>query len=995
MNTLRYAIYEITALSILTSSMKDTLKLRVTENTEEYLINKTYQEDCAMFYQAMKALNKHISDVGICEELLDQLVFIDFAGIFDGSSHNRKKYLQDKSEKMFMPSGIQFDFGMGYETFVAFERSASMSRASKLCFIRKDLADKLYMRIQLNMSIGECQLSKLYAYNGLMFTSGRRIYNVNIFDEKKTIIIDNPKTVVPNVPVITVEDDGTNNPVRRYSRIEKTDNIEIEEFDGEGIVSPSLAKKMDNTEEHLHHSFQIRMPYIKGVVHEVDFKSLYAELDVTEIEDIYGVKHPVSEVEMILTKSMFKGFGWMKENSLSWKEYLERCREYDHALYVSGMDQVETDSLTELNYQFLNTIAISEEEFRPKSLPFAWNHSPSEETTNWLTKATETEYYNLACDSEKRREYFLKDLNRSGLGVVDRRRKRAKLLQKNSKYITETVFTKELKNRAERLLMRYSIGKLLVAGDNRYLSDDLMRLLAVIAKPTSKETYNVLLSECLNGNTIYAPKSQYEEQEQYTLLRNPHIARNEEASVKPLRNVGKYREKYLSHLHYVVMVDSRSLNPDRLGGADYDGDMVKTVADPLLSRCIKQDLPVLKIPTAIPLIQDANDWRDRFFVVKSTFSSRVGQISNAALRRSIIAYNENTDDESRDRLQEETEILAILTGLEIDSAKSGIKPDLSEYLGTAKTNNTFLQYKNIVTAPEYLKSDLKTRLKQYFASVEWGTITSNIELLPLYGKLLGEQSKTTQIKPVSDEELFTFAADLNWKEKLDKDTLKSVESIIADYEEAQKRLRYYRHDKIVMRRQKDIRRILFMQNKDEQYTVDELYHAFDEIEPYRIKEMRQRLETSTWLFTKPEDREVVAYSIFGTVMPFYLDVFCDFSHNGYRILFDVLADLDDMYGKKAFHDNKAVKKGDSRQMKKMLAGLTTAQDYMETLISNCIQILAPSDARAKRIDFIEAVKCAVALGKRQFAMEVLPAVMLELTVPEQTETQKKGWWRRK
>lgn len=33
---------------------------------------------------------------------------------------------------------------------------------------------------------------------------------------------------------------------------------------------------------------------------------------------------------------MFKGFGWMTENRLTFAEYLERCKAYRHALYLSG-----------------------------------------------------------------------------------------------------------------------------------------------------------------------------------------------------------------------------------------------------------------------------------------------------------------------------------------------------------------------------------------------------------------------------------------------------------------------------------------------------------------------------------------------------------------------------------------------------------------------------------------------------------------------------------
>ena len=31
------------------------------------------------------------------------------------------------------------------------------------------------------------------------------------------------------------------------------------------------------------------------------------------------------------------------------------------------------------------------------------------------------------------------------------------------------------------------------------------------------------------------------------------------------------------------------LAAERLGGADYDGDMIKTIADPLLNECVKRN----------------------------------------------------------------------------------------------------------------------------------------------------------------------------------------------------------------------------------------------------------------------------------------------------------------------------------------------------------------------------------------------------------------------
>ena len=758
----KYSILQISARTIMNCAKKTEDGYRFIFGTDDEanqgVITRTEQNECALFRQLLTLVEIRSEPAlsQVSDALEEVLVYLDFSGIFDRRAVGRVKELQELAEWLFRPEGIELSFADGSFRFVAFERSASMSRKNMLSFVRADLYEPLWERMTLGMKLGKCQLAKLYAYNGLMFTSGRVIEHGFHMDADHVIVVDNPRSIVPDVSTVTVEDDGSDAPMRRYTRVEKTADIEVLEFDGEGLVSAELGYRLDpfGYEKHEHHSFQIRMPYIKGVVHEADFHALFAELGVTEIVDIEGVRHPVSQVDMILTKSMCKGWGWMKENGLTWREYLDRCRKYDHRLFVSGMDKRSRDGLTELNFQLLNTAAITAEEYRPHDLPLGWDSSPEIAERTWLTKETETAYYNAIANREWQLDYFCADRDNPELDIVDQRRIRAEMLYKNPAFLSEHVFQKELADKAKQIRENYGIGKLMVSGDIRYLSDDLMRLLAIIARTTSEQAYGVLMRECLSGAEIYAPQPSYPVPEQLTILRNPHISRNEEALVTPLDPVGPLREKYLSILHYVAMVDSRSLIPDRLGGADYDGDTVHLYAEPLLSRCISRNydgglenadnLPLLKIPSAEPLIADANDWRARFETVKSTFSSRVGQISNAALRRSILAYDESLPAEEREQYRKETEILTILTGLEIDSAKSGIKPELSEYLGNrTAVKSHFLKYKGIVGDPDEHKwhePSKAKRLKAFFADIEWDEITANLERTPYYARQLWKQT---------------------------------------------------------------------------------------------------------------------------------------------------------------------------------------------------------------------------------------------------------------
>lgn len=989
----KYLIPQISALSLLSSAVKQDDGWRfhfdATDPSKEYLVELSEQDNCMMFYQAMTVLYGSEEPSSPCDRLSDVFVYIDFSGIFDRKPVGRIAELQKKAECLFRPEGIEIVLDERYPArrYIAFERSASMSRHNVLSFVREDVYKLLRERMMLGMKIGNCQLSKLYAYNGLMFTGGRREEIQNLLQEKRIVVIDNPKSIVKDADIITVEDDGTDNPVRKYNRVETKADVEVLEFDGEGIISKELSYML--TESGKHHSFQIRLPYIKGVVHEVDFKKLFSELRVTKMMDIWGNAHAVADVDMILTKSMFKGFGWMTENGLTWTEYLDRCRKYNYALYISGMDKIEPQVTTELNYQFLNTLALSDEEFRPLDLPLGWDKSPNTDPRHWLTKTTEAAYYDYVGELGDRQKHFIDILDDEDIGITDKRKQRAEIIEQNPLFMEETIYAKELSDKAESVRQKYAVGQLLVAGDNRYLSDDLMRLLAYIVRCAEGErkAYRKLESECLTGNTIYAPKPAYEVQEDYTLLRSPHIARNEEALVYPLKKVGRIRKKYLSHLRYVVMVDSRSLIPDRLGGADYDGDMVKTIADPLVNKCVRKGyddtapLPVLKIPSADPIIADANDWHKRMETVKSTFSSRVGQISNAALRRGIIAYDENSQSDERVASRQDTEVLAILTGLEIDSAKSGIKPDLSEYLEVRKAKKSlFLQYKSIVgdnSERKWYQPTTAKRVKEFIDKTDWDNVSSNLEKLPYYAYMLDKETLNHKANPATDAELFTFAQSPDWQNSLDQHVFERTKAIIAAYHEAMNRNRFIRHIPKEMKRRNDIERILFARGQENRYSVDELYSAFDDIQPYEIRQARIKLSETNWHLTPPSDRLVATYEIISGMIDYdYRELFCDFRHSGYRILGDIICDLDDMYRAKEIADH-IKRQDDNADLNALLSGTKDSGDYRQKVIKNCMTLLNSHINEAEHLDLNEVLKCAVALGERQFALEVMPMTVLE------------------
>ena len=985
---LRYKIYELSARAIISYAKEQTA------NTFAFHLNRQATEKCyvrgaaheqddnALFYQMMCVLHPGgftlPKEQKVIHALSDAICYVDFSGIFD--RNGTKKYLdrQVKAKAMFRPEGITLDLGSGEHQYLAFERSGSMSRQAKLSFIRADLYDEVRRRMMMDMTVGCCQLSKLYAYNGLMLSGGTRIDGIDIIKPHRVIVVDNP-TFTTSAKVITVKGEDTHGAEKRYHRTEEVRAIEVTCFDGEGLISKEYAKVIDKQfcGKHIHTSFQIRMPYIKGMLHEVDFKDFLKSAGCTYITDIYDKHHPIDEVDIILTKSMFKGYGWLKENDMAWEDYLAVFCKYDHALYITNTSKPTAEAFTELNYQFLNTLSMTAEEFCPADLPHGWERSPSEDTRHWITKATEQRYYNLCANEQYRIDFF-----------AERKTALGRCVKKNPLFVHEPTCTKELDDLAERTLKQYSLGRLIVAGDNRFLSGDLLEFLTLLIKPESitKHTrrtdtfWAAAMSQRFVKNSFYAPGAAYGGNT-CTLLRNLHIARNEEIQLAAYQKAEQMRKHYLGHLTDVVMVDAEMLAAERLGGADYDGDMIKTIADPLLNKCVARNyefggmdnignLPLLYIPSEEAVLRDANDWHDRFITVRDTFSSRIGQICNAAFDRSVIAYDENSTAEERQRCQEETEMLAILTGLEIDSAKSGVKPDLTEYLKRKTTaRSKFLKYKVLLDddgdTAWYEQTPTQKR-KAFLEKTDWSSVTSNVERLPYLAHMLKKHTPKLKAKPAKDSELFIFATEPDWKKRLDPDILSAVSALLRDYEACLSRIRACRAPIKHKARQSDIDRILYSRGQEELHDSDTLYAAFSQLDSERITNLRHEITARSWHLMDGDARQ----NFLKDFLPEFaecFDLLSDFRFGGYRILGDLICDIDDEND--AEERKQLCRDTDSEAFRALMRAYLEkpfSKSYREAVSEICKELLD----RIIRLRF--AVQYVVALGKRDLLWELLP-----------------------
>lgn len=737
----------------------------------KYLKNVNEYNDNAMFFQIREIVGKNI-DWGI-DSLTKYILFVDFSEVFKSIGKTTSRELLDSySEEKLNPktgdvkkeyliyrifkNGLNLSFVKNdgkkeIIRFVPFDKSGSMSRESKISFINESILKDLNKRLNLDMNLEHQQvnLSKYYAYRGLYLSEGVRTdFSEDILNSEKVIIINDESTIVAGQDIITAERNVDSK--AKWSIVKKREAINIKEvYDGEGIVSSEYARLI-NKKCNLRGatSFQIRMPFVKGMLHEVDFRNLIKEIFAKKynrsctsyyIKDLFGIDRDIMKAEIIMPGSMFKCKNWLKNRvealkkpeereSLDYMEfYFKQFHEYNHALYISNTNHIfRKGCITPLSYQFLNTLDLTESEFETL-IRNHYNRSSDPigffaDMESYLTSDDYEYYDDLDVEEQQETEGYEENIEQETAKTTLNNTVWKKALEKNPAFVSERTVMQNLKGISYSLKLDGAFGRLTVFGEGRFLSRDLLKfVLDIIKEGFSKENddFNSYVGyHCLNKNAFFLPQKQISIREKtfYPIFRNPHLSRNEQCVLlpymKPYDDPENLYNKYFSHLNGIIMVGYKSLAPYILGGADFDGDIVKIVDDENIRSAIlrgvyeekseketddfkiqnyERKIPIVIIPSPEAQNSVGVSATPQYSVIKNTFSNSIGKISNLSIQLGAIEYD-NLNDTVLE-LGNTCAACTILTGLEIDAAKTGVHPDLSgimEFLDSQPKGNDYL-----------------------------------------------------------------------------------------------------------------------------------------------------------------------------------------------------------------------------------------------------------------------------------------------------------------
>lgn len=589
------------------------------EEEREFLIS---QQDNLLFRQIRIITNNN-------NKYNPYIIFVDI--------HGAKNHQAELSEL------VKNGFIYNKRRYIISERSASMTRNSILSFVDISIESKLNKAVTMDLKIKKTVISKYQAYRGLMLSSCHAIENwypkfIVVPDHMKIIENQNVKYVIDK-QVKYVDKNTQEDKIWIQKDIkEGIRDIKINAFDGCGIHHPDITKYI---KDYLHIQEQpttimIRIPYGKGVSHEMNYTQFFNERGIKYIKDIWGVEHSVDDVMIIMTESMFKGYKYFNNTGTieDWNNYWRLFKKYNHAIGIAKWNfSLEEEPLyTRANYQILQDLNLSYDQFALLA----------KDSIDWAERIIEGDVLYTYC--------FL------GLTVNKHKplNDYTRAILKNQEMMKERVIREYLINLLKKYIDEMKCGKLWLKSTFKIASPDLIMLMEHIAGlPTNG---------CLDSDEFYTKDINGVFHGEYLIERNPHLTRSEHVCLKATNN--DLIKKYCSHLTNVCMINSKSLVPQRLNGADFDGDLVLVVDNEIMRSGVLKDIPfVIDIDDKITALEEEYNNTSILNLILRNLHSLIGETSNCA----TCYWNKNPQtEEQRNKYLGYIDLLSVINGKAIN-----------------------------------------------------------------------------------------------------------------------------------------------------------------------------------------------------------------------------------------------------------------------------------------------------------------------------------------
>lgn len=465
-----------------------------------------------------------------------------------------------------------------------------------IVFVSEIVYDKLIEKIDNGRNKDKKMIpAKLEAYKALTCSS--------------SIPVSSPKgiLVVPDCitnfleDVIYVEDSNGERPTvckKRNFPIELTDS------DGYGLILPKLAKQwgidikeVNEKEDFIPSGFCIRNAFCKGMVYSFPFIEFAEEVANNYIvTDIWGEEHDIRNIELILTASMLKL--WDSYDSI--EHYLSCCKKNSYKFAITKMCPRKLENRRNLNYQFLQSFELSDEDIEELVTP----------TVRDIRGSMGEDYIKTLI--------YLKGENMTSKGAIQGDNDYIKALMIEPQLINDPYIRNRINNMRQKRIRDSKIGVLSIEGCYTLISGDPYALCQSI--------FNMEVTGLLKAGQSYSKYWLDKGDKEVLCFRAPMTNHNNIRKVNIVTS--EEMNKWYRHMQTCFILNAWDTITHAENGADKDGDAFVTTNNPVLLRKWRNLPPIFcQQKTAIKVKVTEQD------LIQSNingFGDMIGSVTNRA-----------------------------------------------------------------------------------------------------------------------------------------------------------------------------------------------------------------------------------------------------------------------------------------------------------------------------------------------------------------------------
>lgn len=257
--------------------------------------------------------------------------------------------VMDKPSDIDVMDGFMIN-GKKYYRFIG---SPNQVKKCTVMYCSEDIYDYLHSLVE-NGRKPDYKIvpAKYEAYKALTLSGSYPVTNTD-----RILVVDDLVTHFTE-DVIYLDNSESDEPVMTY----KTAEIELDESDGYGLISPELAQTWSD-DMHLDYLISgccVRNAFTKGMVATFDFKEFAEVHGKRYVTDVWGKQHDINDIDIVLTTSMLKL--WSAYDSID--DYVQKCHENKYSFSVTKVTPKELDEVRTLNYQFIQSYELTDDQIK-------------------------------------------------------------------------------------------------------------------------------------------------------------------------------------------------------------------------------------------------------------------------------------------------------------------------------------------------------------------------------------------------------------------------------------------------------------------------------------------------------------------------------------------------------------------------------------------------------------------------------------------------------